>query len=197
MKKDVENETKKRSNIGKKILFAFVLPIVVILLVITITFSILGKNIFQEASSIPVIGTLFSSDKSALTTEDLQRQINQLKATLSDEQAKISDLELLLEQKEAELKALKEEKDQLENDLNNEATTDSSDETTEEEWISVVKTYENMKPKNAAAILTSMDESTALSILSSMREKNVAAILEKMPAEDAAKFTAKLMQLQQ
>jgi flagellar protein FlbB len=194
MKKEIEK--KQKSNIGKKILFAIVLPLIFICMIMIIIFSFLGKNIFEEASNIPIIGSIFATDASVVTTEDLQKQINQLKAALSDEQAKVSDLELQLEQKEQELETLKQEN--IESDLvNQEVNSENLEEQSiTDEWATIAKTYENMKPKNAAAILVSMDEPTALNILSSMREKNVAAILEKMPAENAAKFTVKLVETQ-
>jgi flagellar protein FlbB len=194
MKKEIEK--KQKSNIGKKILFAIVLPLIFICMIMIIIFSFLGKNIFEEASNIPIIGSIFATDASVVTTEDLQKQINQLKAALSDEQAKVSDLEFQLEQKEQELETLKQEN--IESDLvNQEVNSENLEEQSiTDEWATIAKTYENMKPKNAAAILVSMDEPTALNILSSMREKNVAAILEKMPAENAAKFTVKLVETQ-
>jgi flagellar protein FlbB len=194
MKKEIEK--KQKSNIGKKILFAIVLPLIFICMIMIIIFSFLGKNIFEEASNIPIIGSIFATDASVVTTEDLQKQINQLKAALSDEQAKVSDLEFQLEQKEQELETLKQEN--IESDLvNQEVNSENLEEQSiTDEWATIAKTYENMKPKNAAAILVSMDEPTALNILRSMREKNVAAILEKMPAENAAKFTVKLVETQ-
>ncbi|MCU9600145.1 MotE family protein [Pallidibacillus thermolactis] len=194
MKKEIEK--KQKSNIGKKILFAIVLPLIFICMIMIIIFSFLGKNIFEEASNIPIIGSIFATDASVVTTEDLQKQINQLKAALSDEQAKVSDLEFQLEQKEQELETLKQEN--IESDLvNQEVNSENLEEQSiTDEWATIAKTYENMKPKNAAAILVSMDEPTALNILRSMQEKNVAAILEKMPAENAAKFTVKLVETQ-
>ena len=59
MKKEIEK--KQKSNIGKKILFAIVLPLIFICMIMIIIFSFLGKNIFEEASNIPIIGSIFAS----------------------------------------------------------------------------------------------------------------------------------------
>jgi flagellar motility protein MotE (MotC chaperone) len=68
--------------------------------------------------------------------------------------------------------------------------------TKEDEKIkSLVKIYENMKPKSAADILAKMDMESLLPIMSKMKEKNAAEILAKMDSNIAEQITTKLSEL--
>lgn len=68
--------------------------------------------------------------------------------------------------------------------------------TKEDEKIkSLVKIYENMKPKSAADILAKMDMESLLPIMSKMKEKNAAEILAKMDSSVAEQITTKLSEL--
>lgn len=65
----------------------------------------------------------------------------------------------------------------------------------DEKIKSLVKIYENMKPKNAADILAKMDMESVLPIMSKMKEKNAAEIFAKMDATIAEKITTQLSEL--
>jgi flagellar motility protein MotE (MotC chaperone) len=56
----------------------------------------------------------------------------------------------------------------------------------------LVRVYEAMKPKDAAARITLMDDSVRLPMAAKMKERALAAILAQMPAEDAKALTEKL-----
>ena len=62
-------------------------------------------------------------------------------------------------------------------------------EETQLEFKEILKTYETMSAKKAAAILTEMSESEALRIMSSMKSNTLTAIFEKMEPADAARYT--------
>jgi flagellar motility protein MotE (MotC chaperone) len=56
----------------------------------------------------------------------------------------------------------------------------------------LVRVYEAMKPKDAAARITLMDDSVRLPMTAKMKERALAAILAQMPVDDAKSLTEKL-----
>ncbi len=56
----------------------------------------------------------------------------------------------------------------------------------------LVRVYEAMKPKDAAARVTLLDDNVRLPMAAKMKERALAAILAQMPAEDAKALTEKL-----
>ena len=56
----------------------------------------------------------------------------------------------------------------------------------------LVRVYEAMKPKDAAARITLMDDSVRLPMTAKMKERALAAILAQMPVDDAKALTEKL-----
>ncbi|WAA10716.1 MotE family protein [Fervidibacillus albus] len=188
-----KKEKKKKFGFWQWIVFGGIFPIIIVLSVLLAIFSIRGVNIFEEVEKIPVIGSLFTDENSVGTTvEDLENTINDLQAELKNEEAKATQLQSELETKENEIAQLQAENERLEQSVNE---LQSSNTTTNTDWDSVVKTYETMKPKDAALILVEMDEATALNILAELTEDQLADILEKMSPEEAAQFTDQLADL--
>ncbi|MDR3507867.1 MAG: MotE family protein [Caulobacteraceae bacterium] len=67
-----------------------------------------------------------------------------------------------------------------------------ADQQAQAETDRLVRVYEAMKPKDAAARITLMDDSVRLPMASKMKERALSAILAQMPAEDAKALTEKL-----
>ena len=65
----------------------------------------------------------------------------------------------------------------------------------EANWRGLVRTYEAMKPKDAAAIMTDLDDSVLLPVLDRMKEAKAAPILSALPPDRARTVTAQLAQL--
>ena len=59
-------------------------------------------------------------------------------------------------------------------------------------WQGLVKVYEAMKPKEAAAIFNDMAEPVLLSVLGRMKETKAAAVLAAMPPDKARDVTTRL-----
>jgi len=70
-------------------------------------------------------------------------------------------------------------------------------ETTENQYGSLVKIYENMKPKNAARIFEELELEVLLPVIARMKERKIAPILAKMNAEKAKTITTELAQRRQ
>lgn len=60
---------------------------------------------------------------------------------------------------------------------------------------SLVKVYENMKPKEAARIFQELDMDTLLTVAAEMKERKLAAVLAKMDGQKASEVTYELMRL--
>jgi len=61
-----------------------------------------------------------------------------------------------------------------------------------EEFMKIVKTYEKMPPKKAAAVISVMEDKVALEILKQIKEKSMAGILAAMDSQRAMSLTSKL-----
>ncbi|WP_033829220.1 MotE family protein [Bacillus andreraoultii] len=192
MKKNEELIKENKPSFLKKILYYLILPLLIILTILLVIATVSGVNVFQEASKIPVIGSLFPSEANVKNAPDqYEQQLNKLQANLKNQEKKVQDLQAELEKKDQEIASLEEEKSRLESEQEK-ALDEGTKKQTDTSSKDIIKTYEKMKPKNAAAILTQMDEPTALSIMSQLKDETLASILENMTAENAAKFTGKL-----
>ena len=56
----------------------------------------------------------------------------------------------------------------------------------------LVKIYEAMRPKDAAAVMAQLDDKVRLPVAGKMKERSLAAILSQMPPVEAKKLTEKL-----
>ena len=65
---------------------------------------------------------------------------------------------------------------------------------TESQYGSLVKIYENMKPKSAARIFEELDLEILLPVIARMKERKIALILAKMNAQKAKTITTELAQ---
>jgi flagellar motility protein MotE (MotC chaperone) len=68
------------------------------------------------------------------------------------------------------------------------------EEETESQYNSLVKIYENMKPKDAARIFEELDMEVLLPVVERMKERKTAPILAKMNSEKAKAITTELAQ---
>jgi flagellar motility protein MotE (MotC chaperone) len=64
----------------------------------------------------------------------------------------------------------------------------------EESWRGLVKLYETMKPREAAAIFNDLDRPVLLAVLDRMKEAKAAPVLAAMQPERARQITAELAQ---
>jgi flagellar motility protein MotE (MotC chaperone) len=64
----------------------------------------------------------------------------------------------------------------------------------EANWKGMVKVYETMKPREAAAIFNDLDRPVLLAVLDRMKEAKAAAVLAAMSPERARQITAELAQ---
>jgi len=71
------------------------------------------------------------------------------------------------------------------------------DEQQDAKLLSLVKIYENMKPKDAATIFEDLELETLLEVAERMKERKLAPVMAKMNPEKAREMTVELRQLRQ
>ncbi len=71
------------------------------------------------------------------------------------------------------------------------------DQQEEAKMQSLVKIYENMKPKDAARIFEELDINTLLSVAERMKERKLAPVMAKMNAQKAKEMTVELTKLRE
>jgi flagellar motility protein MotE (MotC chaperone) len=87
---------------------------------------------------------------------------------------------------DAKLKSLADLKGQIQGLLG------QADQRQDAEIQRLVKVYESMKPKDAAEVMSRLDDRVRLPVASKMKERALAAVLAQMPRDEAKKLTEKL-----
>lgn len=140
-------------------------------------------------------------DRSALNDPTLftQAEIDLLQQ-LADRREKLDSRAGELDQREALLRAAEQRIDKkiqemrgLESTIQNLIKTHDDQE--EARIASLVKIYENMKPKDAAPIFEELDIDTLLMVAERMKERRLAPIMAKMNPQKAKEMTVELSRL--
>jgi flagellar motility protein MotE (MotC chaperone) len=132
-----------------------------------------GEEDFTSASEIEVLSSLTKR------REDLDKR----QAELDMREKLLMATEQRLDQKLAEIKSIQGEVQAAVGTLNDKQT---------KEIASLVKVYENMKPKDAAAIMQDLDRSILLEVCSRIKEAKMAPILAAMEPSKAREITVLL-----
>jgi len=191
MSKENIQEEKKYSAF-QWILFVIIIPLMFAITVVLVVLSVSGINVFEGMKNvgekIPVISSIFDGDKEVVDI-DYKQKYGELQGEIKNQEAYIQSVENQLAEKDEEIKNLQLEKETL---LNQIQELELINENRMVEMKEIIKTYETMSAKNAAAIIVEMDDTEAMRILSNMKADALAEVLQKMPPEDAAKYTSLL-----
>ena len=122
-------------------------------------------------------------------------------AAEEDRARTLNDREKALDRREAELRALETELDEkLENlkalEVRMQKLIDSAGTIQDEKMEHLVSVYSNMKPKQAAQVLETLDEPIAVRILAGMSGRKAGEILSSVRADRAADLSEALTRLQ-
>lgn len=145
----------------------------------------------------PVARSLTTRDPSLMTAQeiDLLQQLSDRREAL-DARARELDVrtgllkaaEARIDKKIVELKGFQETIERL---------IKTYDKQQDDKLLSLVKIYENMKPKDAATVFEGLDMDTLLAIAERMKEKKLAEVMGKMNPNKASEVTTELMRLRQ
>ncbi|MFC7331808.1 MotE family protein [Rhodocista pekingensis] len=137
-----------------------------------------------EAPSAPPGQTFTPSELEILQRlQDRREQLDQRSRGLDQREALLQVAEQRLDQKIGELQTLRGEIQALLRTVNEEQQA---------QLDSIVKIYETMKPKEAAAIFEALDDTVLLNVLSRMKETKAAPILASMDPKRAQEVTIML-----
>ncbi len=158
----------------------------------------------KEKEKIKVLSSVDGSDPmTVMVTQDptlLTPTEIELLQQLSERRRSLEDREQELEMRTGLLTAAESRIDKKIKELNNLRVTIASniktyDEQQDAKLLSLVKIYENMKPKDAARIFENLELDTLLEVAERMKERKLAPIMAKMNAEKAREMTVEIRQL--
>lgn len=188
-------ESKKPYNKFQWFLIA-ITPVFFTIFVLLIVLTVAGVNVFQWSQNmgekIPIISNFLEEQKKP-SIDDLNQEIIHLSGDIKDREAEIGLLKSDLEQVEEEKDQLEEEIQRLEKKIESyelAPVEESGDE--KQAFKDIIKTYEDMSPRKAAAIITALEDADAVEILGNVKANTLAGILEKMEPGDAARLTKQL-----
>lgn len=182
---DVEAAPKEPGKLQK--LFVWVLiPVLFALAMAMIIAEVTGTNVFEKVNSVISSEKKAENEVDQSSSEDYEKQIVDLKAQMKEKEAQVTSLQTKIDTNKTDLSKAEVEKKQLEKEIQKlqESKADTNTDST-----TLVKTYEQMTPKAAAAIIETMSNEEALKILRNLKPATLAPILEKMQPTKAAEYT--------
>jgi flagellar motility protein MotE (MotC chaperone) len=139
------------------------------------------------AAAAPPVLPLSDSEKAVLLALRARRDVLDARATALDQRAaEIAAADRRLEARVTELSALQGHLEALEAGRQQHRA---------ENWSGLVKTYETMKPREAAAIFDALDMQVLLQVLDRMQERRAAPVLAAMQPDRARLATQLLAEM--
>lgn len=192
MVKEMKDEKRKMNPI-LWFLFAIVVPIILVIALTVVIFSLAGANVFDwakdKANDVPFLSSFVTTE----AEEDTQRETEHVEQRIVSKDAEIEELKQEVQDKEATIESLELDKVKLESDpvgqdqTSSSGTAEEKDESTPVETIS--GSFKNMDSEQAALIMERLDKDTAVSILGNVSSKVRGKILGAMDPEKAADLT--------
>jgi flagellar motility protein MotE (MotC chaperone) len=118
-----------------------------------------------------------------LELRDRRKELDAREATLTSRESMLAAAETKLSERVGELQTLQKKLESL--DASHRQQEDVA-------WMGLVKVYETMKPRDAAAIFNDLGMSVLLSVVDRMKEAKAAAILAAMIPDKARDVTTQL-----
>ncbi|WP_019152786.1 MotE family protein [Robertmurraya massiliosenegalensis] len=189
MAKTAERIVEKKANKFQWFLYTGLIPLLFLVVVMLIVFSVAGVNVFEKAKEysqkVPFLSEMIKEEPTQ-TMEELEANTIELEGQIQDKEAQIEKLQSELEGKDSEIERTNLEIEQLQLQIDELLAIQDEN---KRAFKDIVKTYETMSAKKAAPIISKMQEQEALQILSSIKSDNLAAIMENLQPEEAAKYT--------
>lgn len=190
----VKEENKKKTNPILWILFAIVIPLMVVSVIAVFVLSLVGVDVTgwmkEKGSNIPVVSSLVTTDEE----KDLQRQLEQANETIESQAEEIEALNQEIEHLEGIIEDLELDMERIENrNESEESLLEDSDLTDEEEMKRVASSFRKMDPESAAQIIQNLDQTNAIAILSNLSGDVRGDILAEMEPRQAAEIMTAMM----
>lgn len=121
-----------------------------------------------------------------------RQQIADRETAITEREKVLSGLESQVEAKINELSTIKDQIEQIRNDIDQRSKKFRKSE--DEQILSLVRVYEKMKPKDAAAIFNNLELTILLEIVKNTKEAKLAPIMAAMDPAKAKTLSAELAQ---
>ncbi|WP_246939936.1 MotE family protein [Bacillus pinisoli] len=185
-----ENES-KLINKFQWFLFVGVIPLLFAVIVSIVVLTFAGVDVAgaiqKYGQHIPGVSKLLPAEEGTIDLEaKLKQDVSNLEATNQENLTMIEQLEKEAEVRETEMSSLQAQIEDLTEQLK---AKELEQQETKQTIDELSKIYESMSSKNAAAILSELDDQDALTILRALSTEALGSILEKMEPTDAARFT--------
>lgn len=189
---NLEEEQKKNFNILQRILLVVIIPILFAIVVVLLLFIYSGVDVMNKGKDLIDDIPFLTSEKTSTETNTSEQtkkdaeSIKKLEAKIAEQEETIANLQTEIDNKDKINKNITVEREKLQKELD---ALKSEQTQTQTAFDDIVKTYETMSAKNAAAIISEMGQSEGLKILASVKPAKLASILEKMEPAVASKYT--------
>jgi flagellar motility protein MotE (MotC chaperone) len=134
---------------------------------------------------IPIVGSFVQKDH-PIASKSSDKYVIELQGQIKDKEAEISQLQTKIDSRNKDIQRANLENSRLQKEMDDMAASQAE---SKRALKDIIKTYETMSAKKAAPIITQMSDKEALKILSSVKPDILAAIMENMNSNDAAKYT--------
>ncbi|NSL51182.1 MgtE protein [Bacillus sp. P2(2020)] len=168
------------------IFIPFIFAIVTSIVVMTMAGIDVPKLAQKYSTKIEEMSSVFSGEDNI---EIANKKISLLQKTIEEQKKEISNLKTEIKRKQSDLEGSQKEIEKLTKDLHE---LEEKQQLATMQLKEVVKVYETMSAKKAAAILSELPNEESLDILKTMNNEAKAAILEKMDPKKAAQLTIML-----
>lgn len=190
----VKEEKKKKTNPILWLLFAVIIPLIIISVLAFAILTFVGVDVTgwvkEKGSNVPVVSSFIKTDEE----KDLEIQLQQANETIQNQSEKIEELNNEIASLESIIDDLELEIEKLENERESEeALLEESDLSDEDELKRVAASFRKMDPESAAQIIQNLDQSKAIAILSSLSGDARGNILAEMEPAQAAQITSAMM----
>ncbi|MDX5476586.1 MAG: hypothetical protein LPK00_13705 [Bacillaceae bacterium] len=181
-KKELER-VEKQYSFFEKLIYLFIIPVLVVLTLTLGALTYYGINVFELANDLmpsnteTVTTVKDSNDESSNKDKKVQEDaINQnivlLERQLQEKQNEILKLQEQLKDASMKINELESEREEIKKSIKE-----------------LSNMYERMPTRKAAQIMVELEEELALKILTSLSSNKVSAILAQLDPTEAAKFT--------
>ena len=152
------------------------------------------KSVTTDSAPAPSRPAATSSTGSTASASEIRllQELRRRRAALDDREQSLNQKSQILQAAEHKLQSKLEELTALQERLERAEAARKQHESAS--WTGLVKTYEDMKPRDAAAIFDILDMNVLLEVLDRMDERKEAAVLAAMAPERARLATQLLVQ---
>src|SRR5699024_1831682 len=188
-----EKIKKKKMNPFLTIIFAFILPLIVALVLAVILLSFLGVDLAgwteDKLAKTPIVSSFVKTEDE----KSLMAKLEKADETINIQKEMIEELEGEIEQLEGQIDNMEIEMAKLENESTEENEKDLTDLEEDVDIKKLASSFRKMEKEQAANIVSNLSVTTAVILLSNVSPDVRGEILEAMEPQAAANLMENMM----